>query len=340
MKRSLERLFSAVEAPTGGRGGRAVYAVTELPGHEGFFVGKDTETLACLLIATRGSLSRPAAPIRLARLEAAFDLPCELLRSGAAPSTGSFTVLTCRSRSQDVKRYFLSLCAALARTLGDHPSTSEVSRAVHRVASIFRASHRPTTQVINGLFGELYVIARSPNPVRTLKAWRMDETARYDFVDVDVRIEVKTTSRRTRIHTFTYEQCNPPLDAIAVVASMVVERVAGGVTLGSIIDDIEDSVVASSVELVMKLHEMTLKTLGAGLGEAVSIAFDEPLARSALRFYDAREIPAIRGDLPTAVGGVKFHSDLSDVAPLSVSALDALSPAFAELLPRQHAGGG
>jgi len=225
---SLERLFSAINAPRGPRVDQTSYAVATLPDCKGFFVGKDPAGRACFLIATAGASGNAEAPIRLARLEAAFDLPCELMKPDGVVQRGRFTVLRCLSRSMDVKRYFLSMCAALARAIGNRPTASDVALAVHRVASMFRAMHRPASHVVNGLFGELYTIARSGEPTRMLRAWRVDETARYDFVDGELRVEVKTTATRTRSHVFTYEQCNPPTGTIAVVVSMMLERVFSG----------------------------------------------------------------------------------------------------------------
>ena len=113
-----------------------------------------------------------------------------------------------------------------------------MASAVHRLAAIFQKTQKPPARTVNGLFGELYLISRSTNPVRTLTAWRTDETARFDFVEGDVRLDVKATTGRMRAHSFSYEQCNSPPNTLSIVASMFVERVSRGITLRILIDDI------------------------------------------------------------------------------------------------------
>ena len=161
--------------------------------------------------------------------------------------------------------------------IGDKPARREVASAVHRLVDIFQKTQKPPVRTVTGLFGELFLISRSTNPVKALTAWRVENTARFDFVDGDVRLDMKTTSGRVRAHIFSYEQCNPPAGTVAVVGSMFVERASGGITLRSLIDDISAK-VASYNDLVFKLHEGTAATLGMSLNEAMAMAFDEKLA--------------------------------------------------------------
>jgi hypothetical protein len=86
-------------------------------------------------------------------------------------------------------------------------------------------------------------------------------------------------------------------------------------------------------ELGMKLQEALAETLGASRREALKVAFDLALAKSSLRFFDLREIPAIRGELPAGIGDVHFRSDLSGFATASVDELCKRCPALTDLLP-------
>jgi hypothetical protein len=78
--------------------------------------------------------------------------------------------------------------------------------------------------------------------------------ARFDFSDGDARLEVKSTSKRIRAHSFSFEQCNPPGGTRAVLASIFVERAAAGIVFRALIRDIEDRVVGDA-DLVFKLHD-------------------------------------------------------------------------------------
>lgn len=332
MTRSLHLLFDSIAAPEGGESERPSYAVLPVRGCGNCFVGKDRESFPCLLVSTPDVSQRRPMPIRLENLDVHFGLPCTVRRPHDTERQGRFTVVRCRSVDGEIVRYFLSVCASVAPVLGERPTEQEVAAGIQRLVSIFRSAQTSSVQTANGLFGELYVIARSANPIRTLSAWRVDEAARFDFVVGDARLEVKTASGRVRAHVFSYEQCNPPPGTVAAVASMFVERASEGLTLRSLVGRIAD-LVASEVDLVLKLHEVVAGTLGRNLSEAMTCAYDERVTSASLEFFDLEEIPGIRGGLPMGVSDAHFRSDLSTTGAASTRALVEREAVYADLLP-------
>ena len=331
----LDALFETIVAHAVDDAARPLYTVLPVPGYKSYFVGKDHNSHACLFITTVDVSQRSPSPIRLESLDVQFDLSCYLKKRHEMEQEGRFTVIRCRSLNREIIRYFLSVCDTILRMVGDGPARREVASAVHRLAAIFHKTQKPPARTINGLFGELYLISCSANPVKALTAWRVDETARFDFVYNEVRLDVKTASGRVRAHLFSYEQCNPPPGTIAVAASMFVERVARGLTLRSLIGDIT-SLVAPQIDLVLKLHDVLASTLGTSLNEAMSVAFDEKLTHSSLCFFSLIDLPAIRGPLPMGISDVRFRSDLSKSNAISVPALIDRSPIFLDLLPQRN----
>jgi len=334
MDACLDAIFDAIAAPPSDNLDKPLYAVMPVPEYESYFVGKDRESHACLLVATTDRAGRHQPPIRLESLDVQFELRCQLRRDREPEREGTFTVIRCRSLDTETIRYFLSVCETVLRMLGDTPAQRAVASAVHRLAAIFQKMQKPPTRPVNGLFGELYLIWRSGNPVKALTAWRIDETARFDFADGDVRLDVKATGGRVRAHTFSYEQCNPPHGTIAVVASLFVERSPGGTMLRSLINEIE-SRAAAHADLVFKLHEVVAGTLGASLNDALTITFDTKLADSSLSFFSLLDVPAIRTPLPAGISDVHFRSDLSALQALSVQSLIDRDPVFWDLLPHE-----
>jgi hypothetical protein len=335
MHAGLAAVFEAIASPPGDYPDNPLYAVMPVPGYESYFVGKDRESQACLLVATTNRSKRRQAPIRLENLDVQFELRCQVRKDKEPESEGTFTVIRCRSLDRETIRYFLTVCEAVVGMLGDMPAQPAVASAVHRLASIFQKMQNPPIRPVNGLFGELHLISRSGNPIKAVTAWRMDEMARFDFADGDVRLDVKATGGRARAHMFSYEQCNPPAGTIAVVASLFVERISGGVQLASIIDSIEER-IGERTELVFKLHEVVASTLGASLNEALALKFDTKLADSSLRFFSLHDVPAIRGPLPPGISDVHFRSDLSAFRPLSIKMLINRDPLFLDLLPGEN----
>jgi hypothetical protein len=331
----LESLFEAIAAPEGEGADKPVYAVVPLGGYESYFVGKDREGHACLLASTSYQPDRQQSPIRLENLDAQFDVRCHLRKKNEVERVGTFTVIRCRSLDVETVRYFLSVSEIIVAGVGDKPRQRELASAIHRLAAIFQKLQKPPSRPVNGLFGELYLIWRSREPSKSVAAWRIDQTARFDFSVGNIRIDVKTAAGRLRVHEFSYDQCNPPPGTLSVAASILVERAPGGVSLRSLIRDIE-SRIAGFPDLVLKLHEVIAATLGISLSEALCLTFDTKLASSSLRLYNLRDVPAIRGALPASVSDVHFRSDVSGVLPLNSETLIRQDETFRDLLPEEE----
>ena len=332
MPTALADIFEGICPPSAESSDKPLYAVMVVPGHSSYFVGKDRESLACLLVSTSDQAGKSHPPIRLESLDAQFDLLCHLKKANEPERKGTFTVIRCRDSDSETTRYFLFVCDTILRMLGDQPTRALIAMAVNRLAAIFQRVRQPPARPLNGLFGELYLLLRSGNAAKALAAWRANENARFDFSDGDVRLDVKATGGRNRLHTFSYEQCNPPSGTAAVVASLHAEQAAGGASLYSVLNQIEAR-VSAHVDLVLKLHETVAATLGASLNDGLSRCFDMRLAESSLRFFSLEDVPAIRGPLPAGVSDVHFRSDLSALPPVSIEALIDQDPAFWDLLP-------
>ena len=328
----MEALFAAIHAPDANNAGKSAYAVAPVPEYKGCYVGKDRDSYACLLIATASNAGRRRAPIRLENLDVQFALRCQVRTSHGPATAGTFTVIMCRSRDTQTTRYFLSVCETVLRLAAKPSDQQDISSTVHRLAAMFRKMQKPPARSVIGLFGELYLIWRSADPVRTLAAWRIDEVARFDFSDGEFRLDVKAASGRVRAHTCSYEQCNPPFGTTAVAASLFVERVAAGLSLRSLIEQIE-AVVGQPADLALKLHEIVAATLGRSLGDALESTFDVPLADGSLLFFDLRDVPAIREPLPANVSDVHFRSNFSGTTPIAPEQLKATHPRLASFLP-------
>ena len=323
--------FNELIAPSGVNPDDPLYAVLPVANQNGYFIGKDNDSLACLLISTIDSLTVNHPPIRLENLDVQFGLPCSM-ELPAEKQEGMFTILRCRSKEQEILVSFFSVCQSIIRMLGENPSQDNIASAVDRFVLIFSKLLKPQNRTVNGLFGELFLISISSDPILTLDMWRSEDNARFDFSHNEIYLEVKTTAGRKRSHKFTYDQCNPPEGSIAIVASMFIERSTGGTSLRDIFDAVEE-VVSSNPNLVIKLHEVVSDTLGRTFNDAMKIAFDINLAKTSLKFYDLREIPAIRHTLPNELSDVSFRSSLFEENHLSLTELSSKFPKFSPLLP-------
>ncbi|MPQ92378.1 PD-(D/E)XK motif protein [Thioclava sp. JE_KL1] len=332
MTAALFEIFEALAAPPADQSGTPMFAVRPVASYQSYFVGKDSQCKACLLVRTSDASGRAPPPIRLESLDAQFELGCRITDARGDTQDGRFTVARCRSAEPETIRYFLSVCHIIMRHMGDTPSRTALASAVQRLASIFQSIRRPPVRSLNGLFGELFLISKCRSPARALAAWRIDDSARFDFSTGDIRLEVKTCAGRLRQHTFSFDQCNPPPGTVAVLASLMIERVPRGLALSDLIAMIQDR-IGDDENLLLKLHDVVASTLGTSLAISLDLPFDQRLAESSLRYFDLRTIPAMREQLPANVSDVRFASDLSGSEPLDATGLVDRDPLFWDLLP-------
>ena len=328
----LNTLFEGIGQPITEDGDGTLYTVRWLPGNSHVLVGKDRDSLASVLIRTKGESMRRRAPIALENMDVQFGILCRQIVQGERAMSGRFTVIRCLARDRELKRYFLSVCEVVLQEVGTAPRDESVAKAIARLARVLESTQYPPRQRVDGLFGELFVILRCRDPVRAVAAWRIEEESRFDFVDGHTLIDVKVSRGPERRHWFSYHQCNVRQGQVAVVVSALIERRANGLTMEGLVDSV-CRLVEARIDLVLKIHEVVATTLGTALSKAMTVAFDERGIEASMRLFDMREIPAVRCKLPHEVSQVRFRVDLSKTIGLTSRDLVARGFAFESLLP-------
>lgn len=190
---------------------------------------------------------------------------------------------------------------------------------------------QPARKTVQGLWAELFIIARSGMPAALIRSWHMMPDGCYDFSFGNQRIEVKSASGRIRLHHFTLEQLHPPAGTTLLVASVFVERAGGGVSMISLVEEIRKQ-VNDDPELLLQLETTVAATLGENWRAAVDDRFDRQLAEDSLQFYESNAIPSVSPNMPVGVSDVRFKSDLTDVAPAVPTTYRALGGLFGAAL--------
>lgn len=329
MQPGLRTLLEGIR-PNSTQVGPKHFTVCAAPGYDNHFVGWDHRGAPCVLLEASDSGFR--APLQLAGLEVQYSVPCEIEVPGAATDRRTLSVITCTTPDAVGQDYFLHLMDTVLRIVGRNPTLLAIVDSIARLVEILQQLARPARRSVVGLYGELTVIAVSHDPVACLSAWRSDLDDRFDFSLADVRLEAKATSERMRAHSFSFEQCSPPRGTHGVVASMFVEPSGGGQSLEEALAEIA-SRLGDDQRARLKLQSTVANSLGSTLLGALSMRFDEALARSTLSFFDATAIPAIRSNVPAGVTQIRFRSNLSELSPSPLDALRSKSRALGLLLP-------
>lgn len=326
----LAGLIAAINPAAQDEGGPS-FAVRTIPGFPRHYVGRSTGGHPSLLL---GSAAGPFhAPVRLALLEARFGNLHRIRPDDGEEREEVLSVITCKSQDVQAQAYFVHVCETLVRIVGIEPALPDIISAIQRLIDLFRHIARPATRSLNGLLGELVLIAASRNVPATVGAWRSSDHDRFDFSTGDIRLDVKAAANRMRAHELSAEQCQPPLGTMGLLASVFIESSGGGQSLQELLTAIEGS-LAGQDDMILKMQEAVADTLGDTLPSAMAARFDDRLARSSLQFYNLATVPAIRDNVPAEVSGIHFRSDLSRVTPLDETALSVLAPAGLIFVPQ------
>ncbi|ACS38033.1 PD-(D/E)XK motif protein [Methylorubrum extorquens] len=301
----LRRLFAQL-AEKGVQPG-AAFSGIPIPGARRHMAALSSHGNPGLLLQTVDGGARPR-DIRLSGLRAAFGVSCSVAVGDEQPEERRISIIECLA-SPGLMPLFAESAGAFLRLLGEEPTMAEAADAVARFASIFSVATRSSSQSVTGLIGELMLLLLASNVEEAVSRWRGSPLDRFDFVGPDARLECKATSSMLRLHSFSWEQCNPPAGH-ALVASLRVEAAGGGMSVSELIGRIEARLFRCPAAAV-RLRETVASTMGDSLPHALEVTFDEPLCRSSLQWFDLREIPAIRGDLPVGVSSLRFMSDVA-----------------------------
>jgi hypothetical protein len=307
----LQALLDEITAPSGD----GVFNVRRLGDSSIFYAGRDSRDCASILIAT--SESGRTVPLRLSGIEAMFSTSCQIVEPGSLPTTQTVTAIICTNQDRDVTAYFANIMESLLPFLGESPSTEKVAETVRQMVDLFQKLRTPARRSLLGLVGELNVLEAATDVALAVRSWRSDTEERFDFGVGRLRLDVKASSNRQRVHEISFEQANQPNGTSGIIASIWIEAMSGGVSLSELLSSIERRIPDKPGEIV-RLRTIVANTLGDSLPQAMTWCFDKNLAESSLRYFDADTIPAIRPPLPPSVSSARFVSDLSACMPIEI----------------------
>jgi len=307
------------------------YAARAIPGSLLHFVGRDAEGFPVLMLGSRDTPHGLTPAIRLQAVEVQFAVLCQVSLPEGQRGEHRLSVVRCISTDSELQRYFLKVVEAIVHLVGASPTFTQVTGAMRRVVELFQRLTRPPTREVIGLYGELLLILWSASATDSLRAWRSDSTARFDFSSDEVRIDAKVSGRRVRTHSFSLDQCQPPPGTTGLIASILLEPGAGA-SIGDLLQKIEVR-LSGGLSLVMKLHDLVADSLGGALAEGLKTRYDDKAARASLRWYLSSDIPSPQGALPPAVSEVRFRSDLTAVEARVRAEILSKAPAAVQILP-------
>lgn len=224
--------------------------------------------------------------------------------------SGLFALIRCSSNEELAQRYFLELCGTLRHLLGSDPTAAQVDEGLSTFVRMFTLRTAPPKKTIIGLLGELLFIDQHPNPVACISAWHITSRDLVDFVFPGYALEVKCTSNSKRVHLVSYDQANSFRGQELYFLSVQLVQIASGMSGTEVLRRIGER-CGDNISAVIRMWEVVTETLGSEIQAFLEFNFAHDAAVESMQYYDAAEIPAIRGNLPNGVTRVNFASDFS-----------------------------
>ena len=292
-----------------------VYEAARIARHSRYRVGRDSQGNPAILIETTGTAGAAALTDFEGRhVRVGHGVSCSVSEAGVEVGREQFSVVTCVDSDDLLKARFFDAAETLLRSLGETPAIEELRRVVAGLIELFRLASQPPRGTIQGLWAELWIIAQAREPEVLLDAWHAEPSDAYDFNSGPERIEIKSSSQRTRKHSFSHRQLQPPTGTRVAIASVFVESSGGGPTISTLVERIRRRV--ANPQALRRLDYIIASTLGTDWRTGVEAAFDSELASESHRFYTVDSVPSLPSDVPSGVSDIRYVSDLSGVQPL------------------------
>src|SRR6266487_2164402 len=176
----LVALFNSFQPPNAVAGQPTRFSAQLIPGYEQHRLAKDTQDIPSLLISVSDvSGGERPIPIKLEHLTVQYDVDCRISRSDGTIEEGRFTVVRCTGSDKALHTYFLRSIGAIVVSLGTAPSRRDVAHAIKNLTILFRPMTEKPRKSVQGLWAELFLIARAYDSATMVAAWHMTSEDRY-----------------------------------------------------------------------------------------------------------------------------------------------------------------
>ncbi len=299
------------------------FVIESLPAVKNHKIGVSSEETPMFFIECEDSNSEKSSDYNLEFISVQFNRECQLISGGKQSAKGFYTVISLKTNSIDLQEYFLEVVFLVVKNLEPKPTLKELKVEVEKLVNLFSQFSKPPQKTIQGLWAELLVIEQAKNPDYLIQSWHSETTAKFDFNDGIDKIEVKSTAKSKRIHSFSIEQLNPNKNSNLIIASVFAVETGTGKSIYDLLESIESKI--KNKDLFFRLNEIAVKTLGKDFEKTFDVYFDYTLAVDSLAFYESESIPKIDIDnIPNQLSNIRFDSDLTEIKPIKKHKIKSL----------------
>lgn len=290
-----------------------------LPNVEGFYSGVSSDREFFLLFRIDETTLIEQRRLRSLTVSAGDSFTVHDAASGAEVME-RFAVVRLRNGHEGLLNSFAIVAATLIAASSPKPAPQEITELLDNLVALLADARHPSESVLVGLWGELWVIAYSPDVEGCGRAWHADPSDRYDFSFSQVRLEVKTTLGKSRTHDFSLEQLKPDASKETWIGSLQVVRDPSG---ESVLDLLQAVIERTSPATAARVTRLALATLAGDIESAQDFCL-APIGLQPLQVFKAQSIPRVVVPEGRGITSVRFSVDLSDLTP-HLGSLEALA---------------
>lgn len=246
---------------------------------------------------------------KLDKLEVKYNVHCKVRDiETKTEASEAFTIVRQINGNSRMHEYFLRVIDGIITELGKSPSALKLNSEIEYLVKLFSSPKKVDERTVLGLWGELVYIISSKEIELSIEAWHLDRDNLFDFSFVENNVEVKTTTRNSRIHEFNNSQLRKFRTLQVNVASMMTEKAA----LGSSIMDLWISISnkCTDQESLNKLTRIVGETITQDIEALNNLKYNYNMAQSTLKVYDSQDLPNILlKDIPQGI--MEVHVSLN-----------------------------
>lgn len=272
------------------------------------FFGKDRDNYTVFMI-TSTSNKMPPAYQETRSLRFAFNKKCTF-QCNEDKETKIMHVLTCKEKDEDKLLAFIRLTKAFAIN-GNENDQYYLAKLFSSLSALFDKRKDVSEKELQGLYAELYIILHfNKNGCDISRFWQTKNMMRFDFtIGNKKRMEIKSTTNRSRTHHFNHDQLLSELYDIRIV-SVMLRKCDGGISLGELIDKMRD-IFADNYALQIHIESQIAYIEREVLD---GMKYDHIFLNDNLRFYNAISIPHFNEKTPDGVFNAEYDCNL-DTSP-------------------------
>jgi hypothetical protein len=300
------------ESPTNGDS----FVIASLPSMKNHKIGITKNGQPIFFIKCDNTTKSKTLDTNLEFISVQFNRQCQLINQNKKTKEGIYTIILLKTDIEYLQEYFLKIVFVLLRNLSDKPLLKDLKIEIDKLINLFSKFTKPPLKTIQGLWAELLIIEQSKNPDYLIQSWHNSSSDKYDFNDGIDKIEVKSTLKSSRIHSFSIEQLTPNKNSQLLIASIFTIETGTGINVSDLIENIVNRI--KDKNLSFRLNELAVLTLGKDFEKSFDVFFDYQFALDSIQFYQSSDIPTIQqNNIPSNIMNVRFDCDLSNIKTLN-----------------------